>query len=93
MMRVLFGVVCIVAATRALAFDAADLARLERTGSCAECDLRGADLRNKDLKRADLRETKLREADLKGVDLSGADLRDADLRRPSWSGRRWWAPS
>jgi len=73
MMRVLFGVVCIVAATRALAFDAADLARLERTGSCAECDLRGADL--------------------KGVDLSGADLRDADLRRPSWSGRRWWAPS
>ena len=48
MLRVLAGAVCLVAATPALAFDAADLARLDRTGSCAECDLRGAELRDKD---------------------------------------------
>ena len=62
MLRALIGAACVVAATQALAFDAADLARLDGTGKCVKCDLRGADLR----------ETKLREADLKGVDLSGA---------------------
>ncbi len=81
MMRVLFGVACVVTATRALAFEAADLARLDRTGSCVECDLRGVDLRNRDLKRADLRETKLREADLKGADLSDCSSRSTRGRR------------
>ena len=74
-----------------MAADAADLEKLNSTGSCVSCDLSGealfrrnlkdADLRGADLTLADLRSTVLIKADLSGADLTIADLRGAVLFR------------
>lgn len=61
------------------AFDSADLERLKETGSCEECDLRGADLVNADLTGANLRRAILTGADLKGANMTGANLQAANL--------------
>jgi uncharacterized protein YjbI with pentapeptide repeats len=70
----------------AIAFDEADLKKLEVLNVCAGCDLSGADLSRADLTRADLSGANLKGADLRYADLSranlkGADLRGVDLRR------------
>jgi len=64
----------------AIAYSETDLATLNKTGSCAGCDLSGADLYEADLFRANLLNADLREADLTAADLTLADLRSADLR-------------
>jgi len=64
----------------AIAYSETDLATLNKTGSCAGCDLTGADLYEADLFRANLLNADLREADLTAADLTLADLRSADLR-------------
>ena len=64
----------------AFAYSETDLATLNKTGSCAGCDLTGADLYEADLYQADLSGADLTDADLTAADLSLADLRGADLR-------------
>ena len=81
MQRLWLIAVFLVLASGASAFDAADLARLQATGACRGCDLRGADLHGLKLAQADLRGADLSEAKLDTADLGGASLRGADLSR------------
>lgn len=77
-----------------LAFDAADLARFQSTGSCPGCDLSEADLKNfmhpkgpqekaelrgANLSRANLAGARLARANLSGALLTDANLSGADL--------------
>lgn len=58
-----------------------DLKRLQETGDCAKCYLRGAELAGAQLTGADLRNTVFYEADLRGADLRKGDLSKSDLGR------------
>lgn len=58
----------------AFAADQADIAKLNETNACENCDLSHADLSNMDLTGA-----MLKGADMIEVNLSGSDLTDADL--------------
>ena len=73
-------------------FDKADLAKLQATGHCTDCDLsaarlidaggadlRGANLKSANMRRAKLKKTNLENANLEGANLSWADLQGADL--------------
>jgi uncharacterized protein YjbI with pentapeptide repeats len=70
----------------AVAFDPADLEKLQATNSCAKCDLSAADLSRANLSGANLFDAKLLSADLSGANLSGADLGEANLTRADLSG-------
>jgi len=85
----------------AIAFDEADIKKLEALNVCKGCDLSGAnlsranltgaDLSEANLKGADMRYANLSRANLKGADLSGVDLsravlKYADLTRANLSG-------
>lgn len=85
----------------ALAADPDDLRRLQDTGVCIGCDLRGADFFGQNLARAVLSGADLRDADftaailyfailqgadMRGATLDGADLYGADFFRADWTG-------
>jgi len=63
----------------AIAFDEADIEKLEALNACKGCDLSGANLKRADLTRADLSEANLKGADMRYADLSRANLKGADL--------------
>ena len=63
----------------AIAFDEADIEKLEALNVCKGCDLSGANLSRTDLTRADLSEANLKGADMRYADLSRANLKGADL--------------
>ena len=63
----------------AIAFDEADIKKLEALNVCKGCDLSGANLSRADLTRADLSEANLKGADMRYADLSRANLKGADL--------------
>ena len=85
------GIILAIAAAALLSVspaNAADLAhvqQLKKTGSCENCDLRGAKLNGLSLKGANLKGAKLKGAqlgnsDMRGANLTGADLTGANLR-------------
>ena len=68
-----------------------DVARLQKTRSCANCDLSGADLSGyslakADLSRADLSGAKLYKVDLSNANLSGANFVNSDLTGANLTG-------
>jgi uncharacterized protein YjbI with pentapeptide repeats len=63
----------------AIAFDEADIEKLEALNACKGCDLSGANLSRADLTRVDLSEANLQGADMRYADLSRANLEGADL--------------
>lgn len=58
-----------------------DLQKLRDTGSCQDCDLRGADLREADLIGANLSNANLIRANLSNANLISANLSNAKLNR------------
>jgi uncharacterized protein YjbI with pentapeptide repeats len=63
----------------AQAANPAHVQQLLATGTCSNCDLKGADLQKAHLIGADLRNADLRGANLGGANLEGADLTGAKL--------------
>lgn len=63
----------------AYGFEAAELAKLNDTSSCQNCDLTNANLAGASLKWAYLHNANLSGANLSGADLSGANLYKANL--------------
>ncbi len=67
--------------TGAHAFSESDLQRLLETGSCPDCDLRGADLTDANLKDANLTGTDFTNANLNGATMDTTIQVGTDSRR------------
>lgn len=63
-----------------------NIATLQQTKSCPQCDLSGADLNRMDLSGANLEGANLSRAKLNLANLTGANLRHADLREVGFGG-------